>query len=146
LIGSGDYLPEAMKNSRGLGISANVTFAGYVSDRTSMRELLGASRMLVLHSKTEGFARVVAEALASGLPCILSDIPVLREVYGEVGIFVPKNDSAGYSQAILTLLENDEERTILGQKGVAFANRFKWPLVASRMIEAINSAGSRSKR
>ncbi|MDA4126120.1 MAG: glycosyltransferase [Thaumarchaeota archaeon] len=138
VVGSGPYLPEAIEKSRRLGISENVAFEGYVSDRMSMRDLLSASKILVLPSMVEGFARVVAEGLACGLPCILSDIPVLREVYGEVGVFVPKDDSVGYSRAILTLLENDELRRIRGQKGLTFVSRFKWPVVARKMIDAMN--------
>ena len=49
--------------------AAQITMAGMVSEERKL-ELLSAARVLVLPSQREGFPRVVAEAMASGLPTV----------------------------------------------------------------------------
>lgn len=90
-----------------LGLSRNVTISGFVSNQEAVR-LLKSSRIFVFPSTAEGFGLVVAEAIAAGLPCILSNLPALKENFHSVGVFVEPKDVEGLVQAILASLSDPE--------------------------------------
>ena len=65
---------------------------------------------LMLYSRFETFGCVVIESFASGLPVIVSDIPVMRELVQEnvTGIFVPPGDPQKLAEKMLWMMENYE--------------------------------------
>jgi glycosyltransferase involved in cell wall biosynthesis len=130
---------------RDLGLEKNVTNRGFVPD-SEMVNLLNSSEIYIHPSLYEGFAMSVAEAMATGLPCILSDIPALREVYSSAAMFVPPSDADSLAEAILTLTRNPTRRKELGRKGKELASEFSWEKVADKEYEAMKTlTGSRIK-
>jgi glycosyltransferase involved in cell wall biosynthesis len=75
---------------------------GPVSDR-EVREAMAGARALLFPSLAEGFGLPVAEALAAGLPVICSDLPALREAGGDGPLYLPAEDRAAWSAAVLAL-------------------------------------------
>jgi glycosyltransferase involved in cell wall biosynthesis len=121
-----------------LGISRNAIFSGFVSDQNAVR-MLGSSKIFVLPSQEEGFGLTVVEAMALGLPCILSDIPALRENFRSAAVFVKPNDAEGLAQAIITLLNDDTQCKKLGERGLKLARSFSWANVARKELEVLQS-------
>jgi glycosyltransferase involved in cell wall biosynthesis len=117
------------KTIRELGLQQTVTIAGFVPERR-MARLLQSSKIFVLPSLREGFGLAVAEAMAAGLPCIISDLPALREFYSSAAIFVPPSNVESLSDAVLFLLQHPEKRRELRKRGQKIANRFSWKEVA----------------
>ena len=63
--------------------------------------------LLISTSEFETFGLVVAEALSAGIPCVLSDIPVYRELYSECkGVVILSGDDKKDIQSINRLLED----------------------------------------
>ena len=60
-----------------------------------------ATKALLFPSHVEGFGLPLAEALARGVPAIVSDIPVFREVGGNVPEFVDPLDTLSWAKIIL---------------------------------------------
>lgn len=121
-----------------LGLTRNVTVSGFVSDQEAIC-LLKSSRIFVLPSTGEGFGLAVAEAMAAGLPCILSNLPALKENFHSVGVFVEPKDVEGLVRAILDLLSYPEKCRILGERGQSLIERFSWDATASRELEIFSS-------
>lgn len=71
LCGVGPCEEELKKLSKSKGISEQVHFLGY---RTDVKELFQAADVFVMPSYREGLSRSIMEAMASGLPCIVSKI------------------------------------------------------------------------
>jgi glycosyltransferase involved in cell wall biosynthesis len=70
------------------------------SDEELARQLASA-RALLFPSRAEGYGLPLIEALAAGLPAIVSDLPAFREICGDIPIYLDPLDSAAWEAAIL---------------------------------------------
>jgi len=121
-----------------VGLSRNVVLSDFVPDEEAIR-LLNSSQIFVLPSKAEGFGLAIVEAMAVGLPCILSDIPALRENFHSAAVFVEPQNPNQLAQAILTLLSDPEKRKKLTYKGQKLVKQFSWDAVAEKELEILKS-------
>lgn len=105
LCGVGDKKDELSAMAQSAGISENIHFLGY---RTDIKALYNASDCFVMPSFREGLSRSAMEAMASGLPCILSDIRGNRDLIenGSGGFLCKPDDVIGFSEAISKLFGN----------------------------------------
>lgn len=105
LCGKGDKKEALKEMAESLGVSENVHFVGY---RTDIKALYNASDCFVMPSYREGLSRSAMEAMASGLPCILSDIRGNRDLIenGLGGFLCKPDDASGFSEAITKLFGN----------------------------------------
>ncbi|MCU1335636.1 MAG: group 1 glycosyl transferase [Bryobacterales bacterium] len=114
LVGDGTRRKELAALAKALDVSATVHFAGF---RKNPYTLIARSSALVLSSHMEGFALVLAEALALGVPIVSTDCEAgPREVLqdGRFGLLVPVNDKeklAAAMERILTEIELRERLT-----------------------------------
>ncbi|MBS3946863.1 MAG: DUF1957 domain-containing protein [Dethiobacter sp.] len=115
IAGKGPLLPELEQQASRLGLRDRVTFTGFLSDEERNR-LLATADLAVFPSLYEPFGIVVLEAMAAGLPVIVSDVGGMSEVveHGADGLKVPPGDAAALSAAILALLRDRELRSRLG--------------------------------
>lgn len=72
---------------------------GSASDR-DVATYLSRARALLLPSFTEGYGLPLVEALALGVPCICSDVPVFREVAGDSATYIDPIDGPGWQAEI----------------------------------------------
>jgi len=100
LVGDGELRGELEERARGLGIADAVRFHGYVSlDR--LAELMRASDLHVLPSLRESQPLVAAEAMATGIPTVGTDVGGVPEMLeGGAGVVVPRADAAALADAI----------------------------------------------
>ncbi len=100
-----------------LRIENLVRFLGH---RTDVADLLSAADVFAFPSVYEGLGGANLEAMAMGLPMVVSDIPALREVVaeGENGVLVPPADAAALSAAIAELLADPERRASYGKRSI----------------------------
>ena len=129
---------ECTKTIDEFGLERNVTTSGFVSDQEVIR-LLKSSRIFVFPSTAEGFGLVVAEAMAAGLPCILSNLPALKENFHSAAVFVEPKDSEGLAKAILALLIDPKKCREIETKGQKLVKQFSWDTVAERELEVFKS-------
>ncbi len=72
----------------------------------------------------EGFATSLAEAMAAGLPVVISDIAPHREVVDDAGIFIPPRDTGRLAESLKMLIDNLHLRETLGKKAKERAQIF----------------------
>ncbi len=103
---------------RRLGISGRAHFAPW---RADIPAVLAASTLLLLPSVWEGMPNVVAEAMASGLPVVATDVEGVRELLGPDAPqqIVPYGDSDALSVAVVRLLQNPAAARAIGEKNRA---------------------------
>ncbi|NIP58594.1 MAG: glycosyltransferase, partial [Gemmatimonadetes bacterium] len=83
--------PALRERARALGGRVEVRFHGF---RTDVDAFYREADAFVLPSRSEGMSNALLEALAHGLPCVVSDIPENREVVrdGRTGLVFPAGD------------------------------------------------------
>ena len=93
---------------------------------TEMVDLYNSVDVLLFPSFYEGFGRPPMEAMACGLPVVCSNAASLPEVVGEAALMNDPEDALGLSEKILAVLNNEDIRNKLIQKGFKNIKRFSW--------------------
>lgn len=128
--------PRALADEHGVG--DRVRWLEYVSD-DERDQLYGSARAFAFLSTYEGFAMTPLEALAHGVPSVLLDTPVGREIYGDAARFVgPAPASIG--EALVALLTDDRLRRQLVAAGDALWTRYTWERTAATIRHALERA------
>lgn len=115
LVGDGPLRSELEAFANDLGIDSDVQFLGEV-ERAEVYRQMQQSDLFVLFSRSEGFCLAAVEAMASGLPVVVSDIDVLHEVVGDVGCYADPDDTDAVATAINDLIEDADQMTALGEE------------------------------
>ena len=99
-----------------LELSGNVRFLGNVDPAFS---LLQASDVFCHLSRTDGLSNALLEAMAAGLPCVLTRVGGNPEVVedGRSGFLVPSDDPEASARYVLQLLRDSELRSRMGKRG-----------------------------
>lgn len=110
ILGEGPDLDKLIKTSRNLNIQEYVDFPGFVKNPYS---ILAQADVFVLSSKWEGFANVVIEALACGVPIVATNCPggpmdILEDK--PFARIVPVDDPSAMSNAIKEVLSKQRNR------------------------------------
>lgn len=95
-VGSGPELEALERLANGVGIADRVQFTGEVDPASA----LNAFDIACSPSVTEGFSNAIAEAMACGLPCIVTDVGDSALIVGDRGTVVPPSSPATLAQAI----------------------------------------------
>jgi len=111
ICGDGPQRPELETLVRKFGLSSNVHFTGYLVP-TMVWALMKKATVFISLSAYEGCPNAVMEAMASGCPLILSDIPAHREILDEnSALFVdPLNLQMVLNAIIQTLTDVDSAK------------------------------------
>ena len=126
-----------------LRVAERIRFLGAVTDVPG----LIAGWDVYVHSTTaaEGMGTAVAEAMMAGLPCVVTDLPVMREICGNEGaIYASPADPLAWGRAVMELVGNRERRAVLGGAAQRRArNLFTRAEVAARYLGAIRPPSSK---
>jgi glycosyltransferase involved in cell wall biosynthesis len=140
------------KRDRGLaeqlGVSDAITTLPFL-ERRILAAAYRRADVLVLPSDSEGFGLPIIEALASGVPVIASDLPVLREVGGNAVRYCAVGDVDAWSRAIVEVIRerdaDDHARLERRALATAQASRFSWSANAERATQAYLALLDRAK-
>ena len=117
---------------------------GYVPD-CEMPFCYAAADVLVLPSLLEGLGIPPIEAMAAGLPVVVSAGGASEEVVAGAGLTVPAGDSASLASALAQVLGDRDLRARLGQLGRRRAYELFDPQQAASKLEAVYRAAAEGK-
>jgi alpha-1,3-rhamnosyl/mannosyltransferase len=125
--------------ARDSGAGARIRVRPYVTDAELADAFRRASAFAFL-SEYEGFGLPPLEALASGIPPVLLDTPVAREVCGRAARYVAPGNVPAIAAAIADLLEQDTARSAVLAEAPEVLARYAWPVTASLTMAALEAA------
>ncbi|MEK7545633.1 MAG: glycosyltransferase family 4 protein [Patescibacteria group bacterium] len=145
VAGDGDMRTDYEARAKALGIEGRVKFLGRVPD-AELPSLYRSAAVHVLPSidRSEAFGIVTLEAMASGVPSVVSDLPGVRSVIepGVTGLLAPPSDPEKLVEAIGSLFDNQSRSAAMGRAARDRAERLYARHAADRaVISAI--AGNR---
>ena len=130
-----------------LGTARNrIILTGFVEEE-DLAALYSDALCFVYMSLYEGFGLPPLEAMACGVPVIVSNTSSLPEVVGDAGILLDPHDTDGLCAAMRGILTNAAMRNELAARGLERSRRFSWDQSTAIMMEAIQKElAARSKR
>lgn len=135
IVGDGDESRTFEKLSVDLGISRNSTFHGWLP-HAKVLDLLKPAHFLLLPSASEGWPKVLSEAMLYGVVPLASAISAIPQILDETaaGLSFAPNELVAFADAILRLIDNPEEWKAYGRAGLSSAHLFTY----ERYLLALN--------
>jgi glycosyltransferase involved in cell wall biosynthesis len=128
--GKGWYYEAIFEQVERLGLRDAVLFPGFVPD-AELSLWYSAADVFVYPSLYEGFGLPPLEAMACGVPVIVSRSSSLPEAVGEAGVLVDPHDPEALAQEMGALLADKERRVALIERGLARAAQLTWRATAA---------------
>jgi glycosyltransferase involved in cell wall biosynthesis len=116
-----------------LGLRDRVRFAGFVPD-ADLPVLVGASLALVHPSRDEGFGITPIEAMAAGVPALVSAVGSVPEVAGAAAVLLDPDDADAWAAAITALATDEDHRAAVVARGDRHQARFTWRAAAEATL------------
>jgi glycosyltransferase involved in cell wall biosynthesis len=132
--GKGWLFEDAFTVVEELNLDSRVHFLGRVSSQ-DLLYLYNAAEVLAHPAFYEGFGLPPLEAMACGLPVIVSNVASLPEVVGDAGLLIDPHESDELTVAMWRVLNDDELRKEMVEKGLRQAGRFSWKRAARETLE-----------
>jgi glycosyltransferase involved in cell wall biosynthesis len=124
---------DPLMDSRFAHLRSSVRIIRDVPD-ADMAELYGRAAAFAYPSFHEGFGLPALEAMACGVPIVVSDCSSLPEVAGEAGLLADPHDPAAFASQILRTLREPALREVMISAGLSRARRFSWDGTARQTL------------
>jgi len=134
LVGDGEERQNLEELVEELNLGDYITFAGEVPNE-KIPEYMVASDVFALPSLSEGFGIVNLEAMASGLPAVVSNVSGLPEIIkdGENGFLVEPRNPLEIAKKIQLLLEDNKLRERISRNNKEKAKSYNWESVVEKL-------------
>jgi glycosyltransferase involved in cell wall biosynthesis len=125
----------------GLGLESRVKLVADVADEW-LPAVYRAASVFAFPSLAEGYGLPVLEAMAAGVPVVMSDIKVMAEVAGPAALMVPPRDAAGWASTLTAVLRDPAMADRLTAAGHAAAAASSWEHGASALIGLLSAVAT----
>lgn len=138
-LGKQGWMNEDILNEpKKLKVEDRVIFTDFIPT-DEIPSLISGSKAFVLVSLWEGFGIPVVEAMACGVPVIVSNVSSLPEVVGEAGIMVNPKSETQIEQAIRLLVSDNKLNARLSKRALEQAKKFSWQKMAKKVLEVFET-------
>lgn len=125
-----EHISQTVKQLR---LKRDVIFAGYVTEE-HLPMIYNSALLFICPSLYEGFGLPVLEAMACGVPVIVSNTSSLREIAKEAGITVDPHNYYEMAEKMKELIMTHRLRDQLRDKGLEHVRMFSWELCARKTL------------
>jgi len=141
-IGPDKYQPpviaDMVRDANATLCRTGVIWTERVTDAELARLYAGA-RSLVYVSDMEAFGLPPVEALSYGVPSVLKDEPVHRELFGDLAFYTAEGTADGIARALERSLTDTAHRERIRASATSVVSRYTWGAHATRMLSIIRS-------
>ncbi len=145
LAGGGQLEPQLAAMITALGLQDSVELAGLRSD---VSDLLAKADVFVLPSRFEGLPNALLEAMAAGLPCVVTRVSGNEDVVadGACGLLVPPGEPEPLAAALTHMLTHPVEARVMGRAARERIIRYYERDDLMRQLEALYRSLTRKAR
>lgn len=136
-----DYRRRLERLTEALGVAGAVDWVEHVPGN-DLAPLLAAARCLLQPSRYEGFALPLLEAMAVGLPGVVSDSSCLPEVSGGVWPVAGVNDAEAFAAGLDAMALDETARAEAIRRGLEHAAGFTWERTAAKTAAFFRAVGT----
>ena len=115
-----------------------VNLAGFVPDE-DLAVLYKEAEAFVFPPLLEGFGLPGLEAMSVGCPVLCSNIPVLREVYGEAALYFDPLNPEEMAKKMVEVIDQKGKRDKMAEKGKRQAEKYSWSKMAKEILKVYSS-------
>jgi L-malate glycosyltransferase len=137
ILGDGPMRGDYEELTRELEIVDKVQFIGRVPN-TMVPQYMKEMDIVAMPSYEDSFGVTAVEAMACGIPVVVSDVDGLKEVVleNETGLIVPRGNPEELAQALGRLLKDEELRLKMGRRGIEHVRQnYDWNDNADYMVK-----------
>lgn len=124
---------------RKYSLEDSVQLRGWI-DEVELSHLINTAGALLEPTLAAGFGMPALEAMAQGLPVLISDIPVFREVAGPAAEYFAPGNAQDLSRAIAKVRNSEELRQRMSSDGPQWASTFSWAKCADETLNSFRKA------
>ena len=142
LVGDGPERAALLEQAQRLGLADRIALRGWVK-KEQLAAIYRGGDVFVLPSRDEGFANVLLEAMAAGLPIMGTYVSGTDDavVDGATGYIVQPGDMPALATALAKLLSDAGLRERMGRAARARAEaQFDWQMLAEQWVSLLNEA------
>ena len=124
------------------GVETRVELRSYVTSE-ELASLYRRAAVFAFLSEYEGFGLTPLEALAAGIPIVVLDTPIAREVYGPAAHYVPRDDLPATADLLTRLLRDPAAGAGPMRQASEVLARYSWERCASDTLNLIEQIAGR---
>lgn len=126
VIGDGPERMQTEKLAKSLGIEHRVEFRGWLPSQADVLRAIRSAKVLLMNSTSEGGPRVPLEAMAAGMPVIVTQVGVMPDVLvdGVNGMFTTGKPE-DLATKLQRIIDDDELRRAMGAEAAKILDRFE---------------------
>ena len=125
---------DILQTPKKLEIEDRVKFLGFIPT-SKLKTLLSGAAAYIQPSLWEGFGISVMEAMATGVPVLVSNVSSLPEVVGKAGLLFDPYSVDQIEQAIRTIVADKKLREKYSKAGIMQAQKFSWDKMAEIVLK-----------
>ena len=132
---------ETLKAPKEFGIEDRVKFLGFVPT-DDLANLINNAEAFIQPSLYEGFGIPVLEAMACGVPVLVSNVSSLPEVVGNAGLTFDPYSVDQIEQAIRTIISDKKLSAKYAKQGLKQVQKFSWDKMAKTVLKVFEKVGN----
>lgn len=114
-----------------------INFLNGVSEDEYHQQLVNATA-LVTASRDEGFGIPLVEAMSRGIPVVVSDIEIFKEIGGDAALYCDQDSPQAFASAVKRLTK-DDNWVLISKKSQEQAAKFSWTRSSESLLKALDS-------
>jgi len=136
--GKGWLWEPILEKIKTAGKDGSIKYLDYLA-KEDLPSVIAGARLLTLPALYEGFGLPPLEAMASGVPVVVSNVSSMPEVVGDAGMLVDPGSADDIARGLLEVLTDPELRAQMIEKGLARSKEFSWENTAKKTLEVLES-------
>jgi L-malate glycosyltransferase len=136
IVGDGPEIDNLRELSEKLNCQGKTKFLG-IKNKLELLQIYHASTIFCLPSYNEGMSNALLEAMAAGLPVIVTDVGGTKELIDGNGTVVEKGDSLAISEALKIMIDDDQAYKQMSGRSTEIASKKSWEAKTNELISLI---------